>query len=213
VISSKLCSTCKEEKDLSFFALARDKKDGHASRCKVCQAVYAAAYYQRSKDKYAAAYQSQADQKRADARARYHADKEASVQRMRKWREENLLVVQARDRARYQERKDLVLKERRDYLQNNRAAVYASRRKSRLQRAKRVPCWLTQEDFVAIEAVYAEAIRLTKETGIAHHVDHIYPLQGETVSGLHVPSNLCAIPARDNLTKRNRNPDEHSICR
>lgn len=50
----------------------------------------------------------------------------------------------------------------------------------------------------------ASAKRLSRETGIPHHVDHIVPLQGDHVSGLHVESNLQVIPATDNIRKRNK---------
>lgn len=63
------------------------------------------------------------------------------------------------------------------------------------------PAWASAG---AIRAVYDEARRLTRETGVAHHVDHIIPLRGEFVSGLHVAENLRAIPAAENLRKRNR---------
>lgn len=74
----------------------------------------------------------------------------------------------------------------------------------------RIPKWLTDEHWAQIAALYAEARRLTKETGIVHHVDHIYPLRGKTCSGLHVPWNLQVIPWVENLHKANKLPEE--IC-
>jgi len=65
----------------------------------------------------------------------------------------------------------------------------------------RTPKWA---DLVAIEAVYAEARRLTAETGVAHHVDHEVPLQGRLVSGLHVHTNLRVMVGDDNVRKSNR---------
>ncbi|CAB3742457.1 hypothetical protein LMG22037_06604 [Paraburkholderia phenoliruptrix] len=66
-----------------------------------------------------------------------------------------------------------------------------------------------------IAAIYDEAARLTKETGVPHHVDHIVPLQGpiatygpftgmRIVFGLHWEENLRVIPARENVVKGNR---------
>lgn len=63
------------------------------------------------------------------------------------------------------------------------------------------PAWA---DRRAIARVYAIAAGLTRTTGILHHVDHIIPLQGELVTGLHVAENLKPIPAVDNLRKSNR---------
>jgi hypothetical protein len=79
-----------------------------------------------------------------------------------------------------------------------RAALAVKRRTEKL---KRSPVWADQ---AAIAAVYAEAQRLTVQTGTVHHVDHFYPLQGKNVSGLHVAGNLRVIPALQNLRKGNR---------
>lgn len=72
--------------------------------------------------------------------------------------------------------------------------------KRRVAELKRRPPWA---DMKAIRAFYAEAIRLTRQTGIEHHVDHIIPLQGKLVSGLHVANNLQVLPWRENVLKRN----------
>lgn len=56
-------------------------------------------------------------------------------------------------------------------------------------------------------AVYAEAARLTNQTGVFHDVDHVVPLRGRLVSGLHVHYNLKPIPWHVNRSKSNRFQD------
>lgn len=57
---------------------------------------------------------------------------------------------------------------------------------------------LTDSEKKQLAEIYLHAKRLTHETGIDHHVDHIRPL---AAGGEHHPSNLRAIPARENLEK------------
>lgn len=80
-----------------------------------------------------------------------------------------------------------------------RANAYASKRRA-LER-KATPAWA---DLDAIRLIYEEAARISEESGIEHHVDHILPLAGKTVSGLHVQNNLRIITATENLKKRNK---------
>jgi hypothetical protein len=68
----------------------------------------------------------------------------------------------------------------------------------RAGRSQRTPVW---SNLDAVKLVYLVAEQRTRLTGVAHHVDHFYPLNGKTVSGLHVPLNLRVIPATENLRK------------
>lgn len=80
------------------------------------------------------------------------------------------------------------------------AAYEAARRALKLQRT---PKWLTEVDRERIQNEYKLAALQTKITGEPWHVDHIIPLQGKLVSGLHVPSNLVAMRGVDNISKNN----------
>lgn len=91
----------------------------------------------------------------------------------------------------------------RAYKRDNRGKFNAYDAKRNAAKMKRTPEWLTESDNVAINDVYAQARLLTKETGIEHHVDHIVPLQGSLVSGLHVPWNLQVLTAKENMQKNN----------
>lgn len=63
------------------------------------------------------------------------------------------------------------------------------------------PAWA---NMAAIEAIYAEAERRTRETGIPHHVDHEIPLTHPLVCGLHVEHNLRVLTALANIVKGNK---------
>ena len=76
--------------------------------------------------------------------------------------------------------------------------------KRRADQLRATPQWA---DLNKIREFYAEARRLTKETGIPHEVDHIVPLKGRNVSGLHVHFNLRVVPRTVNRRKFNKTED------
>lgn len=91
-----------------------------------------------------------------------------------------------------------------NWQKNNKGKVNANTALRHAAKMKRKPNWLTKEDKSYIKCLYQLAAMRNKESDIKWHVDHIVPLQGETVSGLHVPWNLRVIPAEDNIRKNNR---------
>jgi len=116
-------------------------------------------------------------------------NREAMRVRITKWREENKEKMQAARDAWYEKNKHRVL---------------ASSRKRQLAKIQRTPKWLTKDDFWMIGQAYELAALRTKMFGFSWHVDHILPLQGKTVSGLHVPTNLQVIIGSENCRKANR---------
>lgn len=72
--------------------------------------------------------------------------------------------------------------------------------------AKKRMAFVPWADPVAIRAIYREAARLTKETGIPHEVDHIVPLSHPLICGLHVEGNLQVLTAETNRLKNNQWP-------
>lgn len=74
----------------------------------------------------------------------------------------------------------------------------------RSTKARATPAWLTEDNHATIRTLHDEAARLTNETGVAHHVDHIVPLKHASVCGLHVPWNLQVLSGSENSAKSNR---------
>jgi hypothetical protein len=73
-----------------------------------------------------------------------------------------------------------------------------SRKAAQLQRT---PVWADPD---RIDEIYRTAAEVSAETGIPHHVDHVMPLQGRNVSGLHHQDNLLIVPGAENLSKNNK---------
>jgi hypothetical protein len=97
-----------------------------------------------------------------------------------------------------------IRKAKNEYKARNLPKVRADTAKRRAAILRRTPKWLSKDMLWMIEQAYELAFLRTKMFGFAWHVDHIVPLQGKLVSGLHVPANLQVIPEMVNLRKSNK---------
>jgi hypothetical protein len=113
-------------------------------------------------------------------------------------------TLKLRKKQEYSKNRESRLAQKKEYRQSNRGkinALVAARKKVIKQRT---PKWVTKEELWLIKEAYELAALRTKMFNFSWHVDHVLPLQGETVSGLHVPNNLQVIPGKENVRKGNR---------
>ena len=122
------------------------------------------------------------------AKNHYQENKEEYIEKAKSWQSEN------KDK-----RKQILSKHKRE----NRAKHTADTAKYRADKDKRTPNWLTEFDHIHIKALYQLAAMRTRESGFPWHVDHIIPLRGRNVSGLHTPTNMRVIPGEENVRKNN----------
>lgn len=129
-------------------------------------------------------------------------------QAQKRWREARAEIQRAREeelaampQPTRQELKAAALELQRRQREARAAIVRFHAAQRRVAKLQRTPPW-ADEDL--IRAVYRQARELTVSTGVMHHVDHIIPLQGRLVSGLHVHTNLQILPWRENVQKKNR---------
>ena len=92
----------------------------------------------------------------------------------------------------------------RQYSRENPHIGLAHVRARQARLAKRTPPWFNSEHQWIMKQAYELAKIREKMFGFKWHVDHIVPLKGKTVSGLHVPWNIQVIPAKENWQKSNR---------
>lgn len=122
-------------------------------------------------------------------------------QKEQEYRDSTKGRIQAYSRQHYLDNLDKYKERNRRHYKENRSYYAEKCMRYHAAKLRATPAWLTESDLDKMRAIYSEAQRLSEETGILHHVDHIYPLRGKTVCGLHCPLNLQILTATDNLSK------------
>ena len=103
----------------------------------------------------------------------------------------------------YIKSRDKYRKRHREHYKNNKSQYRARDARRRASELNATPCWLTKDQKDYMQRIYKVCAKVSERTGKQHHVDHIVPLKGNNVCGLHVPWNLSIIPAPMNLQKGN----------
>jgi hypothetical protein len=171
---TKLCSVCATVKPLSGFYATRPK----TLTCIECE--------------------------KALAKERYNRNKEDKLRRCAEYRSANKAKIQAYMVRKYQETREVWLARCKEYRTNpaNQESLRAAMLKRAAKRHSRILCatpkWV---DMAAIKTVYKAAKETSVATGIPHCVDHVVPIGGRNVCGLHVVWNLQIVTTDENQRK------------
>ena len=126
--------------------------------------------------------------------------RERRNQASREWRAKNQERVRKYNKQYHSEHKETRTLQHKAWVAANRGSKNALISKRRAAKLQRTPQWA---DMKEIELIYKQSASLTKLLGKQTNVDHIIPLQGRLISGLHVPDNMQIMYAEDNQSKAN----------
>lgn len=212
---------CKQinPQSLDNFRLNSKSKDGLEYECKCCKKIKDAHYRERNRE------QNKIRSKKA---------REKNPGAQKEWRKKNPKKFRANQKRFKDKNRTEIRKNSLDYYYKNRQKQLLQgkkRRDSNLEKEhkrtqewrkknpekinernarrracklKRTPFWLSESHKLTIKNIYKMSSNLTKETGIRYEVDHIIPLKGKNVSGLHVPWNLQVLEKSIHILKGNR---------
>lgn len=175
----KVCSICKTSKNLTEFH--KKGSDKVRSCCKYCYISIRKSSYLRSIDK---------------SKNYYVQNKEIILNKEKEYRKNNSEKIKARSKL-YRANNTNKIQEYKKLYQNteNYKSTHRAKKKAYKKRVRQsTPEWVNMEDI----------INFYKNCPEGHHVDHIVPLKGKNISGLHVLWNLQYLTAEDNIKKSNK---------
>jgi hypothetical protein len=160
-------------------------KDGHSNVCKSCEKARQSERYLENRDEVL-------DRTKAYGKANRHVTRKAS-------------------KNYYSKNREASIQRKLDWCKQNPEKAAASAANYRANKRQATPVWLTEDHREEILRVYEHSKECRMLTGDEYHVDHIVPLAGENVCGLHVPWNLQVLPSDINIAKSNKYHGEETL--
>lgn len=199
-----MCIECNKEKYKNQYKqnLSKTHKDYYYANHEANK-TYAREWYRTNKDRLAARETEEERKKRRQEA--YARNRDVLVERQRSYNSKHKLAIAIRAKLRRantvttDEQKANRSRARKIHYEANKAASfeYTVRRKRTIK--QQTPAWA---NFSEMRKIYNSCIEMNKLAGYAkYHVDHVVPLKGLSVTGLHVEHNLRIIEAIENLKK------------
>ena len=191
----KTCRTCGEVKPVSEFYKRKDSPDGYRNDCAVCRKqVSMSNYFANHEAK--KAENKEAYARRMAANPNWHKDHYAT----------NREKMLAEAKKQYRKNRKVRIASAVAWAKANRGMANANKKAYKASKIQACPAWVKQDEelkWIMQEAYELAALR-SEMFGFQWHVDHVVPLRGKKVCGLHVPWNLQVIPGSDNCSKSNK---------
>ena len=191
----KYCPVCKQDKVLEDFHKHSSTADGRTTYCKPCMKKYKQQYEVKNREKiqaYGLAYRRENKEKLQEMFKQNYSVPEKRERHLalgKQWRESCQKAYKDGQRA-WREKNP------------EKMAHYSAYH--RALRKQAIPKWYSELDDFVVKEAYSLSRARARTTGTLWEVDHILPITGRKVCGLHVWNNLQVILASVNRSKHNK---------
>lgn len=202
----RICTRCKCQKPLFEFQKKCDTADGVTSRCKACLSEVSKAAYTARKDAILAKNKAWYEANKVDVnqRRKINLDREAHKEKCRAYYKENKASIRVANDAWNAANPEVMRRVWREYAKRNTVNRNANSAERRAKKHNALAKWDTELTTLVTKEAAALCRLRAKTLGGKWHVDHVVPLRGKIVSGLHVWNNLQVLPAKANISKGNK---------